>query len=94
MSQLTLTHVLQRSAAARGLRWGTGDLPDHQERLLMRLTGFTPLARLSDPAHDAQWLLGVAEELIETGLAEVVEVADDLTDLDSTWGELALAMAH
>lgn len=60
----------------------------------MRLTGFTPLARLSDPAHDAEWLLHRAEELLDSGLAEVVEVADDLTDLDSTWGELALSMAH
>jgi len=94
MSQVLLTHVLRRSTAVRGLRWGAGDLPEHQERLLMRLTGFTPLARLGDPGHDAAWLLGVAEELLDTGLAEFVDVADDLTDFDSTWGELALAKGH
>jgi len=93
MSQITLTHIVQRSAAGQALLWGAGALPDTHERVLMRLTGYTPLVRLSDPDHDPQWLLAVVEALLDEGLAEVVDVAPDEGHC-SSWGELALSLAH
>lgn len=92
MTSITLTHIVRRSAAGQALAWGTGLLPAAHERVLMRLTGYTPLARLTDPEHEPQWLLEVVDELIVKGLAEVVDqVAEDEASC-SSWGTLALAL--
>lgn len=92
MTSIALTHIVRRSAAGQALAWGSGVLPDSHERVLMRLTGYTPLARLVDPQHDPQWLLRVVNELLEEGLAEVVDqVAEDEAPC-SSWGTLALAL--
>ncbi|BDI06900.1 hypothetical protein [Sphaerotilus microaerophilus] len=93
MSLLRLTQVFQRSNAGQALLWDCDVQPSEQARILMRLTGFTPLSRLLDPQHDPQWLLGVVERLASQGLVELVDdLADDAPS--STWGELALALPN
>lgn len=97
MSMISLNQVVQRSAAGQALRWGSGALPADLERVLMRLTGFTPLARLTDPEHDGSWLVGAVERLLEDGLVELVDAGDGPDFVgdaapDSSWGELALAL--
>lgn len=91
MSSLRLTHVYQRSAAGQAVLWTGDELPAEQARILMRLTGFTPLARLTDPDHGPQSLLEVVAQLASQGLVERV---DDVPDdgVRSSWGELALAL--
>ena len=53
---------------------------------------FTPLARLTDPEHDPQWLLAVVNELLDKGLVEVVDQVADEAAPCSSWGRLALAL--
>jgi hypothetical protein len=92
MSQLSLAHVFQRSPTGQALHWGAGELPEHHERVLMRLTGYTPLVQLVDPREDADHLLGIVGQLLDHGLVQVV--AADADAPSSTWGELALALPN
>lgn len=91
MSQFRLTHVFQRSEAGQAWLWRCEEEPSEQARILMRLTGFTPLARLIDPGHDSQWLLSTVEALAMQGLVELVDDVE-VEAPSSTWGELALAL--
>lgn len=93
LSRLSLAHVFQRSPAGQALHWGAGELPQQHERVLMRLTGYTPLVRLVDPREDAEQLLGIVEDLLGHGLVELVDNRPTEAPA-STWGELALALSN
>jgi hypothetical protein len=93
MNDARLVQVYRRSTEGQWQTLSQGALSEPAQRLLMRLTGFTALADLLDPQAPAEQQLAWVDSLLEQGFAEPVPELET-PPRSSSWGELALTLAH